>query len=250
MLRWVRGGGLGALIKSKARPVVSLPLLTENTTRQFDNCARGAFDRYHREAAQVMKRRGASDAIIRLGWEANGSWFPWSAGKNPEGYKKCFRRAAKTIKSVDRKFKIEWPMAKKGHLKFNVDKIYPGGDVVDIIGVVLYDRYPSFNTQKVWNKMYNAKFNGGPYGPGAWLRYAKSKGKPLAVGEWGLSNGYTRRSKDNPVFIENMYKFLKKNARNISYASYYNCQSNNKYRIYPKSANPKSSATYKRLWSR
>ena len=250
MLKWFRGGGFKSLKESGARIAVGLPLVPDAVPPSFDACASGAYNGYFRAAARTVVDRGAPDTIFRLAWEANGSWFPWSAGKDPEGYKQCFRQAAETIKGVDKRLLIEWPMAGKGHLPFSVERIYPGDDVVDIVGVTLYDRYPTATTQAVWNDLYMKTYKGGPYGPGAWVEFAKQHGKPLAIGEWGVSDGFAPGvGRDNPLFIENTFAFLARNAGHIAYETYYNCQDNGIYRLYPKEANPKASAAYRRLWS-
>ena len=249
IFKWLNGGGFRSLKDSGARTVVSVPLFPASEAPTFAACASGAFNSYYRRIAQTLVDRGAPDTIIRLGWEANGSWYPWSAGKDPEGYKACFRQAAQTMKKVDKRLLIEWPMAKKGHLSYSVERIYPGNDVVDIVGVVLYDRYPTSTTQLIWDDLYDQKFLNGPYGPKTWIDFAKSKNKRLGIGEWGVSDGSAPGvGSDNPLFIENMFAFFARNAANIAYESYYNCQDNGIYRIYPEDANPLAAAAYQRLW--
>ena len=46
-------------------------------------CASGAYDANHREVARRLSANGVGDAEIRLGWEANGDWFPWTAAGKP-----------------------------------------------------------------------------------------------------------------------------------------------------------------------
>ncbi len=249
MLKWFKGGGLKSLKESGARLAIGVTPVPDKVERSFDACASGAFDSYFRAIGRILVDRGVPNTIIRLAWEANGSWFPWSAGKDPEGYKQCFRQAAETIKGVDKRLLIEWPMAGKGHLPFSVERIYPGDDVVDIVGITLYDRYPTATTQAVWDDLYMKTHLGGPYGPGAWVEFAKRHGKPLGIGEWGVSDGFKPGvGSDNPLFIENVFAFFARNAGHIAYETYYNCQENGIYRLYPKAANPKASSAYQRLW--
>ena len=47
--------------------------------------------------------------------------------------------------------------------------MYPGDDVVDVVGVHYYDSGPEKSTQALWDQYYNATYNGGPWGLGAWL---------------------------------------------------------------------------------
>ena len=78
-------------------------------------CANGDYDGEQREVARRLAANGAGDAEIRLGWEASGDWFPWSAaGKSAEQWKSCFTRVAKAMKAGAPKLRIGWFMAKKG----------------------------------------------------------------------------------------------------------------------------------------
>ena len=56
-------------------------------------CAAGSYDDEQREVARRLAANGVGDAEIRLGWEASGDWFPWSAaGKPADQWKACFTR--------------------------------------------------------------------------------------------------------------------------------------------------------------
>jgi hypothetical protein len=46
-------------------------------------CARGEYDDEQREVARRLVANGVGDAEIRLGWEASGDWFAWSAAGKP-----------------------------------------------------------------------------------------------------------------------------------------------------------------------
>ena len=62
-------------------------------------CAKGSYDDEQREVARRLAANGVGDAEIRLGWEASGDWFPWSAaGKPADQWKSCFTHIAKAMK--------------------------------------------------------------------------------------------------------------------------------------------------------
>ena len=245
---YFEGGGFGAFARQPARAVIRTPLLMKGNAGQFSQCAKGAFDIYFRKAAQAVARTGKRDTVFALGWEANGSWFPWSIGSNPDGYKACFRRVAGVIRSVINGATIEWPMAEKGHLKFSVEKAYPGDDVVDVVGLSFYDRFPSFTSVQLWNVSLQKSYNGGPVGLKTWLDLAKRHGKKLSLGEWAVSDGRGGGS-DNALFIEQVVAFLKQNAAYIAYETYYNC-GGGIYQVYPESNNPKAGAMYRSLYNK
>ena len=144
--------------------------------------------------------------------------------------------------------KIEWTSAKRGKQDFNVLQMYPGDDVVDLWGVHYYDSGPIKNTQKIWDQYFNMSNNGGPFGLGTWVRAARAHGKRIGIPEWGVwDQGGGRHSTDNPVYIENMYRFFKTNASSLSYENYYNCPTVT--RVHPTTHFPKASSTYQRLWA-
>jgi hypothetical protein len=228
---------------------LGLALLTNNTRGKWGDCNSGKFDGYFRDVGKALKSHGLGDAIIRLGWEANGSGFPWYVGNQVEAYKSCFRRQVKNLKSQAPGLKIEWTMRKGNELSVGVDKIYPGNDVVDIVGLLYYDRFPTVTNEQQWKASLNETHRGGPKGINTYLQFAKSRGKKLAVSEWAVSDGYKGSgAKDNPFFIEKMFQFFKANAGSIAYEAYFNCNPAEIYKVYPSNHNPKSAAKYQQLW--
>ena len=102
--------------------------------------------------------------------------------------------------------------------------MYPGDDVVDVIGVHYYDSGPEKNTQALWDQYYGKTYYGGPWGLGTWLAAARAHGKKLSVGEWAVwrQGTQTAAAADDPVFIDNMYRFFKANAADIAYETHFN----------------------------
>jgi hypothetical protein len=68
------------------------------------------------------------------------------------------------------------------------------------------------------------------------------------VPEWGVwDQGAGSAAADNPLYVENMYRFFRDNAADIAYENYYNCPA--RHRIHPVSPYPRASARYRELWS-
>jgi hypothetical protein len=221
---------------------ISTPLLTAESRGQFAQCAAGAFDNHFRGIAQRLVWRGATDAIIRLGWEANGTWFPWSINGNYSGFKSCFRRAVQVMRSVVPNLKIEWSMNREawnGKYQNVAANAYPGDDVVNIIGLSYYDQWPAATSEAVWNSSFKPELD-------FWANFARSRGKQLAFGEWGLGNK-SGGGFDNPFYIRKMREFFAQNASLIAYEAYFNCEAQN-FRVYPEWNNPRAAATYKSLF--
>jgi hypothetical protein len=97
------------------------------------------------------------------------------------------------------------------------------------------------------------RFNGGPWGLGTWLAFAREHGKQLGIAEWGVwDQGQGHVVADDPVYIDNMYRSFRANAADIAYETYFNampdahalCNWNGAPTSFPRAA-----ATYKADWS-
>ena len=56
-------------------------------------------------------------------------------------------------------------------------------------------------------------------------RRGKARGKRLGVGEWGIwQQGGPSSAADDPVYIDNMYRFFRDHAADVAYDSYQNSQ--------------------------
>jgi hypothetical protein len=197
-------------------------------------CASGAYDDEHANVASRLVANGAGDAEIRLGWEANGDWYPWSIDfSNPAPWKDCFTRVAKVFKSKSANFRIAWSMNKKG--RGDVRTAWPDGAPITSISVNAYD--------DPWVRFGAETFNGGPWGLRAWAAFARGKGKKLGIGEWALwLNG------DNPQFIQNMHDFFEAEAGTIAHEAYFNGNAVGEHRLYPSTIHPEAAARYRELF--
>ncbi|MFO1049107.1 MAG: hypothetical protein U1E52_14550 [Geminicoccaceae bacterium] len=104
-------------------------------------------------------------------------------------------------------------------------------DNARLVGPDYYDSWPASMTPSELAKNFNQRTKQGwPIGIAAWLEWAKSIGKPLAVGEWGvwtkakLTDGSRPANQgwDNPVFIQGFLDFCLANAADIAFVSYFN----------------------------
>lgn len=210
------------------------------------SAARGEFDRYYREVAAKLRAYGVRGTVFRIGWEANGNSHAWQARTDPPNYIATFRRIADILRDAVPDCRIEWTMLKRGSQTGSVLDLYPGDDWVDIVGLDFYDHWPAINDEATWQQLYNSTFRGGPAGPGAWLDFARSRGKPLAFPEWAVCNNWPPPSTDNPFYIRKMFEFLSQNAADIAYETYFN--QNLRHRLWPAGINPKAAAAYRSLW--
>jgi hypothetical protein len=249
-IREANEGAVGRRLLGKpGRLSMGIAMLPRTHRGQFAECARGDFDEHYRAVAERLVEWGRADAILRIGWEANGSGFPWNIQGDIENYIGCFRRIVEVMRAISPDFVIDWTMRKStaGFGSRPVTDAWPGDDVVDIVGVNYYDGWPAYDTPRAWSRDLNALENGGPRGLQSWLDFARSKGKKLSVSEWGLRR---RASSDNPLYIEMMLSFFRDNAADIAYEAYFNPQSEDgraEYSIFPPDHNPLAAAKYLEL---
>ncbi|MDO7844630.1 glycosyl hydrolase [Sphingomonas immobilis] len=161
----------------------SVPLIVQGAT--LSNAVAGDYDaQYLAIAKQFAANLTTDDQIyIRLGWEFNASWFPWSAIGQPETYAAAFRHVVDVFRSVSDKFVFEWnPNA--GNFGVNPELAYPGDKYVDVIGMDFY-----YNTQYQGTDPVAAfqKFVTMSYGLQWQQDFAALHQKPTAISEWGVN---------------------------------------------------------------
>jgi hypothetical protein len=234
-LKTAINGGTGRL-------VVAIGMLPRTHVGQLGQCALGTFDPQIRAVVTGMINNGAQAAadagrriVIRLGWEGNNEGsYPWAATGDGTSWRNCFRRWVDILNPVgsdgvrQKRFLIVWNMANRGTVTYPIDNLWPGGAYVDIVGSQYYDRCPVLNEgdRYAFEADLDARgYSNNPAGPRAWLEYAKAKGKPYAVPEWGIGGprtGCTEPGEDNPYFVRKMYEFFWANAASIAFEAYFN----------------------------
>lgn len=207
-----------------AEPVVaamtfSVPLTVQGTS--LADVAAGLHDNSFLNVARAMVASRWGGAVIRLGWEFNGSWMPWAAGQDPASYVGAYRHVVGLMRSVPgASFTFDWCCA-WGPTEIVAESVYPGDDVVDIIGMDIYGRYyaPADGDEAHdWNTSLTS-VNGLN-----WLvSFAQAHGKSLSLPEWGtgewfVNDGGNGRG-DDPVFIESVAHFL--TANRALYSDYW-----------------------------
>lgn len=252
VLSRVGGAVLTQHVGRPGRVVVSWPMLTKDIAGQFDRCAAGEFDAYVRGAADIMRTRGVANPLIRVGWEPNGR-YPWSLGPRPAawaGYNDCFQRQAMLFREELPDSLIVWDNRRHTEkaIKYSPLNFYPGNEYVDIIGLMLYDRWPIHPSQAAWDGSLRLLNQGHLKGLDLWYEFATQVAeKPFALTEWGVSNNSNDpRSFDNPFFITKVFEWLQARQETLAYESYFNCSGG--YLISAATQNPRSSAEYARLY--
>jgi|GEM_PF-1587803 len=207
--------------------VISMPPFPE-TGASLQTCATGAYDDYWRRFGKTLNATGRQNSIIRLAWEANGNWYPWS-GSNPAAYISCYRHIVDAVRSTanpDPRF--DWTInshRSQNPPSHNPLDLYPGDQWVDIVSIDAYDHFPPSYTLDQFNAQADA--------PGGitWLyTFARTRGKLFGVPEWGVTSGSGEDSGgDNADYIQFMRDWMAARAgHGMYYESYFNtCEMQN-----------------------
>jgi hypothetical protein len=197
--------------------------------------AAGAYNDYFKDLAENLVRYQLTDTILRPGWEFNGGWYTWRAKGKTEAFAKYWRQIVTTMRAVKgtEGLKFCWNPT-LGDQDFPADEAWPGDDVVDYVGVDVYDEtwnpdtYPwpeDANVAEIERRQKKA-WDGwivySPRGLKFWSEFAQKRGKPLAFPEWGLVNGSEGHGGgDNPYFVEQMHAFIATPGNHVAFACYF-----------------------------
>jgi hypothetical protein len=228
--RWPQWTGSGKQL------VVGVPMLMRNQPGTLAQGAAGRYDVHFRRLAQRLVADREGNAILRVGWEFNGDWYPWRADRDPKAFAAYWRRIVSVMRSVPGAsgLRFDW---NPGHgPRFVPVEAYPGDAYVNFIGFDVYDRSYSERFRDPvarWNDYVNR-----PYGLN-WLRnFAAAHGKPMSFPEWGVTHQHFGGTvHDNPVFIRGMAEFMRSN--NVEYHLYFDVLSHDgdfRLRQFPRAA--------------
>ncbi len=233
--------------------VLSVPMLTSAPGGTFTAGAAGTFDRYFTTLGRKMVADGYSGAVLRIGWEFNGNWFPWSLSRSnatdgPKAFIADWRHLVDLFRSIPGShFRFDWTV-NPGPSASGVPAAdaYPGDQYVDYVGVDQYDSSWNWRGGRIlgatarWRKIANQR-----YGLNWWLRFAKAHDKQITVPEWGLNNNTSPGSNgagDDPSFIAHMYNWFKLNEP--AYQMYFDYGGS----ALDTGADPRSSLLYRKLF--
>ena len=232
-----------------------LPLLPDSGEGSLDSIAGGQQDHVWRKVAQNLKARDRGDSVVRIGWESNLKDWRWHVtADNADQFKAAFRRIVTVMRAEASGLSFEFGVGCGSGLSGASDRlapltlVYPGDDVVDLVGCDTYDWWSTHATNDAtWSNVLKA-----PYGPGVQdvAEFARKHRKGASYGEWGLatpSNG--DGGGDNPYYIRAMFHFFSTNKDVVAFECYFDEPApyiaNS---LYGTDQNPAAKAVYAELW--
>ena len=166
----------------------SIPLIPGTGT--LAQGAKGSYDETWRRAARLLADTypHQQQIYIRVGWEFNGPWKPWSSIGLENEYVASFRRFVSAFRSVSDRFIFEWTPNIGSHGN-NPEDSYPGDQYVDLIGMDFYydTKWHPTDNRKAWDYFLNQA-----YGLKWHQEFAARHKKQTAYSEWGfMTDGAT-----------------------------------------------------------
>jgi hypothetical protein len=219
-LSWLTGPWQG----SGCQLVLGVPMIPTNAggapAGTLADGAAGAYNSTFTTLAQTLVSAGFGNAILRLGWEFDGGWYPWSVTNNTEAaeFASYWRQIVTTMRAVPgADFGFDWNLS-GGWISWDIDDAYPGNAYVDYIGLDRYDQtWQTPQTPQVaWNDLATM-----PDGLNWLASFGAANGKPLTIPEWGVairSDGHGLG--DDPYFVNQMASWIASN--NVAFTSYFN----------------------------
>jgi hypothetical protein len=128
--------------------VYGLPLLPSEEPATLQEVAAGEHDDVWRAVADTLVRNGRSDSYVRIGLEANGTWFPWGAtAETAKDFVAAYRHVAEVLAQRAPELRFVFDISCGAPLRGSQDRLapltelYPGDDVVDVVGCDFYDAW-------------------------------------------------------------------------------------------------------------
>lgn len=180
--------------------------------------AAGEYDGEFSKLGAMIVANGHTDAMIRLGWEFNGDWYPWAAEGDPVSFKAAFRHVVGVLRSVPgQHFQIVWnPSMAAGTL--SPDALWPGDDVVNLVGLDVYNqswRTQDSDPQVRWQGHLTTN-----YGLNWLASFASAHKKAIVIPEWATGTRPDGHGwGDDPIFIHNMAAWMR--AHPVAYQGYW-----------------------------
>lgn len=192
---------------------------SENNANWLQLGAAGTFEKYAQRLARNLVTAGLGWSVIRLAHEANGIWYPDSIPDTTQGdrlWVRFWRNTVTAMRSVPgAHFAFDWSV-NAGYRHVPLSSFYPGDDVVNYIGIDVYDAGVSGASDR-WQRIDEL-----PDGPAAIAAFARRHHKLLSLPEWGIGPAQQpgqHADGDDPAFIDGLASFMAHNR--VAYQAYF-----------------------------
>ena len=185
-------------------PVIAVGLGTssDNGPGTLQQIASGAHDDTYRGIAQAYRDAGYKTVDIRIGWEMDGNYMPWSMGNttaSADAWRAAFAHVADVLHGVSgMKVNVVWNPGLSNNNQVDVRETYPGNDKVDIIGLDIYSHAYKYDSSVSDSQFYNnpsasqyhpTGIDSVQWGLAQTMAFALAHGKSVGIAETGVGVG-------------------------------------------------------------
>lgn len=149
--------------------------------------AKGSYDGHYASLARALIAAGQGNDIIRIGWEFNGIWFPWSAINHASQFAQYYRDIVTAMRAIPgAEFTFEWNPSRGNVGAGNLARYWPGNKYVNYVGLDVFDvEWKTFPGQPAEFQQMLTE----PYGLNWLAGFAAAHHKPMVLPEMGLGWG-------------------------------------------------------------
>lgn len=184
----------------------------------FSDVAAGAYDAVFEAVAAALAANGfgASNAMIRIGWEFNGDWFAWSAKGMAAKFVAAFRRIVTVMRSIVPGLATMWNPARGDSGIGRLESYWPGAEYVTCAALDVYDT--EWRTGAILEPEEFDHIRTQRYGLDWLADFARIEGADVGLGEWGLcpraklGTESEQGGGDDPTFVRDMMGWIKGHA--------------------------------------
>jgi hypothetical protein len=178
--------------------------------------SQGAFTGHARQLARNLVAAGVGSAVIRLAHEANGPWEPHAVGPTAlqaRLWRRFWRVTVEAMRAVPgARFRFDWSIA-SGQPTPPLSRFYPGDDVVDIVGVDVYDQGVGLGPDR-WAGLATHPVNVAQV-----AAFARRHRKPMSIPEWAIAPATENGGGDDPGFVEGVAQVVR--TQRVAYQAYF-----------------------------
>jgi hypothetical protein len=226
--------------------VIGIPMVCQNSDSSHQNTLAQGNTQYATTVGGVnlatnwaaiganLVAAGFSNAVLRLGWEFDGNWYPWAVANSTDAanFAAYWVNIVTTLRAVSgQNFKFCWGPAGFAAITLSqavVQDAYPGNSYVDYMTLDLYDwswdgsifsgGNPGNTCTTAQSNSLFASFKTMTIGLNWLVTFANSKGKPFGLAECAPTirdDGHGLG--DDPTFVNNAHTWMIANGATVMY---------------------------------
>jgi hypothetical protein len=198
--------------------------LTTGATMTLTDVAAGVWDAMFGPALAEIASAKPS-AIIKIGDEMSGDWFPWCGSTVAIELAAAHQHLVTLARTYSVTFQFDWNGAINflGYDPMTTSGAYPGDSYVDYISCDYYDGL-GWDAVPSSGRLYGAadwNYFAANFAPEG-MAFAALHGKPYCLTEWGLGQAtYSNGVEDDPAWIEAAYYWMRAHAASLGYLVYF-----------------------------